>query len=82
MEQLINSPKTLGNAIRRQRKIKKLTQKTAGDAFKIEQSTVSSIEQGAEGTRLTTLFRILAALDLEMVIRTKENIVRNHKENW
>lgn len=82
MEQLINSPKLLGNVIRRQRKIKKLTQKTAGDAFKIEQSTVSSVEQGAEGTRLTTLFRLLAALDLEMVIRSKENTVRSSKESW
>ena len=82
MEQLVHSPKSLGSAIRRQRKAKKLNQKEAGSAFKIEQSTVSSIEQGAPGTRLETLFRILAALDLEIVIRPKTIINQKIKENW
>jgi HTH-type transcriptional regulator / antitoxin HipB len=82
MEQLVHSPKSLGNAIKRQRNAKKLSQKNAGGAFKIEQSTLSSIEQGAEGTRLSTLFRILAALDLEIIVRSKENSARKNKENW
>jgi len=81
MEQLIHSPKSLGSAIRRQRKIKKLNQKDAGNAFKVEQSTISSIEQGAPGTRLETLFRVLAALDLEMVIRPKKLGIKT-KEAW
>ena len=71
MEQLIHSLKSLGTVIKRQRKAKKLTQTEAGHAFNINQSTLSSIEKGAEGTRLITLFRVLSALDLEMVIRTK-----------
>lgn len=68
MEQLIFSPKSLGSAIKRQRKAKKLNQTEAGSAVRINQTTISSIEQGASGTRLETLFRVLAALDLEMVI--------------
>jgi HTH-type transcriptional regulator/antitoxin HipB len=72
MEQFIYSPKSLGTAIKRQRKIKKLSQTQAGSTFKIEQSTISSIEQGAPGTRLETLFRVLAALDLEIIIRPKK----------
>jgi len=71
MEQLIYSPKSLGVALRRQRKARNLTQTDAGKPFTIEQSTVSSLEQGAPGTRLGTLFRMLSALDLEMVIRSK-----------
>lgn len=71
MDQLIYSPKSLGSAIRRQRKAKKLNQSEAGSAFKLDQTTVSSIEQGAAGTRLETLFRMLAALELEMVIRPR-----------
>lgn len=82
MEQLIYSPKSLGIAIKRQRKARMLTQTEAGHAFNIDQTTVSSIEQGAPGTRLETLFRILAALDLEMVIRPKANLSRKIKENW
>jgi HTH-type transcriptional regulator/antitoxin HipB len=79
MEQLIFSPKSLGIAVRRQRKAKKLNQKEVGKIFNLEQSTVSTIERGAPGTRLETLFRLLASLDLEMVIRPKNH---SKKGNW
>ena len=72
MDQLIYSPKALGSALKRQRKEKNLSQQKAGSDFKINQTTISSIEQGAPGTRLETLFRILAALELEMIIRPKK----------
>lgn len=82
MEQLIHSPKSLGNAIKRQRKLKNLSQTATGSTIKIEQSTISSIESGAPGTRLETLFRVLAALDLEMIIRPKQTTIKNTKEGW
>lgn len=80
MNQIVNSPKLLGAAIKRQRKAKKLTQQEAGAAFKLDQTTISSIEQGAAGTRLETLFRMLAALDLEMVIQPIKN--SGSGDNW
>ena len=82
IEQLVTSPRALGAALKRQRKIKKLNQTVVGSPFKLEQSTISSIEQGAKGTRLETLFRLLAALELEMVIRPK--IIKDLKdsEHW
>lgn len=82
MEQLVYSPQSLGAALQRARKAKHLNQKKAGLPLNIEQSTVSSLEQGAPGTRLETLFRMLAALDLEMVIRTKDNSVTTNTEGW
>jgi len=82
MEQLIHSLNTLGTTIKRQRKAKKLTQTQAGIEFNIDQSTLSSVEQGAGGTRLITLFRILAALDLEMVIRSKNENKKNLEGQW
>lgn len=82
MEQLVYSPKSLGIAIKRQRYIKNLNQTDAGRQFKIAQDTFSSIEQGAPGTRLETLFRVLAALDLEMVIRTKNKINSKKTDQW
>lgn len=82
MEQLVYSPKSLGSALKRQRKAKKLSQKEAGSDFNIVQDTVSSIELGAPGTRVETLFRMLAALDLEMVIRPKKINTTTHKEQW
>jgi len=82
MEQLIHSLNALGAVIKRQRKAKKLTQTQAGIEFNIDQGTLSSVEQGAEGTRLITLFRILAALNLEMVIRSKGESKKGNKEQW
>lgn len=79
MDQIVCSPKSLGSALKRQRKAKKLSQSIAGEAFKLDQTTISSIEQGAPGTRLETLFRLLAALNLEMIIRPKKNTVG---ETW
>lgn len=82
MDQLVYSPQTLGSALKRQRKAKKLTQNNVGEAFKLDQTTISSIEQGAPGTRLETLFRLLAALELEMIIRPKKNIPSKNEDNW
>ena len=73
MEQMVYSPKSLGMAIQRQRRAKKLNQEEAGKPFKIVQSTISTVEQGFPGTQISTLFRVLAALDLEMIIRSKES---------
>ena len=82
MNQVIFSPKSLGIALKRQRKAQKQSQKEAGAAFKLDQTTISNIERGASGTRLETLFRMLAALDLEMIIRPKKHRDINSGENW
>ena len=83
MEELVVSPETLGRVIKRQRKTKGLTQHEAGEPFRLDQGTLSHIESGTHGTRLETLFRLLAALDLEMVIRSKSMLDQNkHKGNW
>lgn len=82
MDQVIYSPKALGNALKRQRKEKKLNQQKAGSNFKINQTTISSIERGVPGTRLETLFRLLAALELEMVIRPKKPTNLSPGDHW
>lgn len=82
MDQLVFSPQSLGIAIKRQRKAKKLSQQEAGEPYKLDQTTISSIEQGAPGTRLETLFRLLSALELEMVIRPKKSNKDSNGQNW
>lgn len=82
MDQIVYSPKSLGIAIKRQRKAKNLSQNEAGAPFKLDQTTLSSVEQGAPGTRLETIFRILAALDLEMIIKPKKNAASKNGEPW
>ena len=64
---------SLGAAIREVRKNMGLTQTAAGKPVGIDQATVSKIEQGSPGTRLDTLFRLLAALDLELVLQSRQH---------
>ncbi len=72
MEIITQSPWLLGQALKRYRRLKKISQTEAGQKLILDQTTVSSIENGAPGTRIDTIFRLIAALDLEMVIRTKQ----------
>ena len=81
MEQIARSPKTLGHVIKRQRKLKNLTQSEVGNTFNIMQYTLSNVEQGAPKTRIDTIFKLLAALDLEMVIRPKSKTTLTD-EDW
>lgn len=80
MKQVVYSPESLGKCIQRARKDKELTQHDVGLNFKIDQTTVSSIEKGAKGTRIETLFRLLAALDLELIVQDKKN--GNKQVEW
>lgn len=71
MNQLARTPKQLGTTIRRRRKALQLTQTTLGEKSGLRQATISAVEDGEPGTELKTLFDILAALDLELVVRPR-----------
>lgn len=71
MQQLVYSAKSLGTEITRARKEKGLNHFEAGNFCKLDANTVSNIETGAPATKIETIFRLLAALDLEMLIRPK-----------
>jgi HTH-type transcriptional regulator/antitoxin HipB len=77
------SPEILGAALREARKKKGLSQAEAGRSVGMDQPTVSKVEQGNSGTRLDTLFRLLAALDLELVLQPRQTPNKNDSgENW
>ena len=71
----VTSPKILAQAVRNARKQRKLTQRETAESMGMKQSTVSEFENHPEGTRLDTLFKLLAALDLKLqvVSRRGEN---------
>jgi len=71
MIQKVVSPESLGQALRAERKHKGLSQKDVGHSVGMEQHTISKIEKGNPGTELATLFRLLAALDLELTIQPR-----------
>lgn len=68
MKQLARTPKNIGHAIRQARKNKKLTQKELASRSGVWQETISKIENGLGGTKMETIFDLLAALDLELTV--------------
>lgn len=63
--------KQLGLILSNVRKTGKLTQSALALEAGILQKTVSAVERGEGGSSLETLFRILAALDLEIRIEKR-----------
>ena len=69
----ITSTKMLANALRNERKKRKLSQSKTAETIGMKQSTISEFENYPDGTRLETLFKLLAALDLELQITPRDN---------
>lgn len=68
MTQLARSTTQIGNIVKRQRRAAGMTQQDLAERLGVRQATVSSVEAGAGGTKLSTLLDILAALDLELTV--------------
>jgi HTH-type transcriptional regulator / antitoxin HipB len=83
MIQKVVSPESLGQTLRAERKQKGLSQKVVGHSVGMEQHTISKIEKGNPGTELNTLFRLLAALDLELTVQHRQKAsVESKRDVW
>jgi HTH-type transcriptional regulator/antitoxin HipB len=71
MEQIARTPQQIGAVIRRQRRKLELTQGGLGAKTRHRQATLSRLEAGEPGARLDTLLDVLAALNLEVVVRPR-----------
>lgn len=71
MEIHARTPQQVGDALKRFRKLKKLTQREISEQIGLRQATISSVESGDAGTQLKTLTEILKSMDLELVIRNR-----------
>jgi HTH-type transcriptional regulator/antitoxin HipB len=71
MDQIARNQKQLAAAIRRGRRQSGLTQAVLGSRIHKRQATISNLESAGGGTTLETLFAILSALDLELVVRPR-----------
>lgn len=81
----ITSAAALANAVRNQRKLVQKTQRETADLVGIKQTTVSDFELKPESTKLDTLFKILAALDLELHVSKRWAELtdgNNKKREW
>jgi len=66
MTQFIRSPKQLGTLVHTARVDRDLTQQALADLVGTGQKTISRIESGYPGTKLDTVFPILAVLELDL----------------
>ena len=77
----VTSPKMLAQAVRNARKQCKLTQRETAESIGMKQSTVSEFVNHPEGIRIGTLFMLLAALDLKLLVVSRRG---EHKssDSW
>lgn len=71
MDQIARTPKQLGAIVQRQRRKLQQTQSSLGARIKHRQATISRLEAGEPGTSLGTLLDVLAALNLELIVRPR-----------
>lgn len=70
-QHIARTEKQLGAILRRARKQAGVTQSGLGKQIHLRQGTVSRLEAGAPAIQLRTLMEALAALNLELVVRTR-----------
>ncbi len=71
MNYAAHTPKQLGQVLRGQRKSQKLTQKEAAQVVGLLPKTISKLELATETATIESLFKLLSALQLELVLRPK-----------
>ena len=73
MEYTVHTLQQLAQALRSQRSSKRLTQKVAGAPVGLLPKTVSALESSPERSSVESLFKLLSALELELVLRPKSS---------
>ncbi|MDR9425513.1 MAG: XRE family transcriptional regulator [Marinobacter sp.] len=68
----ITSPEALALTLKNTRQAQSLTQQSAADLVGVKQATISAFENHPEKSRIETLFKLLAALDLELQVRQRD----------
>ena len=67
----IQTPRQLADVLRARRKRLALTQADAGAAVGLRAKTISAMESAPERSSILTFFKLLSALELELVLRPK-----------
>ena len=76
----IKTPQPLGSVLKGVRRDKRLTQETVGAKVGLAQKAVSKLELDPGTSGLNQVFKLLAALDLELVVRPRESA--STKSEW
>jgi HTH-type transcriptional regulator / antitoxin HipB len=80
---LIHTPTDLARFYRDQRKLHGISQTAVAQEISLRQDTVSKFEIKPDNVRLDTLFRLLAALDLELhVVPKGQSVSDGNHTGW
>lgn len=71
MSLIARSPKQLGNLIQRARKQRGWSQTELANLAGLRQEMISKIETGHEGAKLSSVYALFAALDLELAVEPR-----------
>lgn len=85
MDYVARTPAQLGPILKSIRAERSLTQRDAGAKVGLKQSTVSVIERDPAHSSVDTLYKLLSALGLELVVRDKpsdQGPSGVHKQEW
>ncbi len=74
MEHIVRTPDQLGAALRRERRKRAITQTVLADTTGLRQATISSVEAGVVATQFSTVCDLMAALNLELVLRPRSTV--------
>lgn len=78
----VTTAKQLSNYLKDTRLSLKLSQSKVANKVGIRQDTVSSFEQNPDSTKLETLFKLLASLNLELEVKKRGASIDNiHLDN-
>lgn len=72
MRRLASTPEQLAALLRGQRRLLGLTQKAAGARVGLLQKTVSALETDPAGSSIASLYKLLSALKLELVLESRQ----------
>ena len=85
MDYVARTPEQLGPILKSCRAQRGISQQAAGAKVGLKQSTVSTIEADAARTSVESLYKLLSALGLELVVRDKQALrttAGSKKREW
>ncbi len=77
MDYSARTAEQIGEAIRRARKAQGLTQRDISERTNLRVETISPLENGEAGTKLSTVLSVMAALGMEFKLLARDNSVEN-----
>ena len=70
MDTIVFTPRQLGQVLKGQRVSRHLTQREAADTVGLLPKTISRLERTTDTAKVESLFKLLSALQLELVVRS------------